>query len=226
MFHFHLNNCGNVAMNHVSILAPEDSSNMDGIHVESSNNMQLSNLDIATGDDCILLGPGSTNINISNVTCGPGHGISIGSLGKYLDEKNVAGITIRNTTLSKIDNGLRIKTWAPSPPSTISNVTFQDIILNDADNPIIIDQQYCPDNRCSQQGDSKVQIKTVKFVNIQGSSLSPIGVNVICSKSMPCQDIEFSSLDITMHGSGQPTTASCSNVKGKFLSNVVPTSCS
>ncbi|KAL2464970.1 Pectin lyase-like superfamily protein [Abeliophyllum distichum] len=198
MFHFHLNNCDNVAMNHVSILAPEESPNTDGIYVGASNNMHLSNLNITTGDDCILLGPGSTNINISDVTCGPGHGISIGSLGKYPNEKNVAGITVKNTTLSKTNNGLRIKTWAPSPSSTVSDVTFQDIILNDVNNPIIIDQQYCPDNRYSQQGDSKVQIKTVKFVNIQGSSLSPIGVNVICSKSMPCQDIELSCLDITM----------------------------
>ncbi|KAL2464963.1 Pectin lyase-like superfamily protein [Abeliophyllum distichum] len=226
MFHFHLNNCDDVTMDRVSILAPEDSPNTDGIHVGASNNVQLSNLNIATGDDCISLGPGSTNINISDVTCGPGHGISIGSLGKYPNEKNVAGITIRNTTLSKTNNGLRIKTWAPSPPSTVSDVTFQDIILNDVDNPIIIDQQYCPHNRCNHQGDSKVQIKSVKFINIKGSSSCLVGVNVVCSKSMPCQDIEFSGLDITMHGSGQPTTASCSNVKGNFLSNVVPTSCS
>ncbi|CAI9754494.1 unnamed protein product [Fraxinus pennsylvanica] len=225
MFHVHVNNCDGLVINHVSILAPEDSPNTDGIHVGASNNVHISNAKIATGDDCISLGPGSTNIDISSIKCGPGHGISIGSLGKYPDEENVAGITVRNCTLSNTQNGVRIKTWAPSPPSSVSDVTFQDIILNNAYNPIIIDQQYCPSNTCSHKGESSVQIKGVKFINIRGSSSIPAAVNVVCSKSRPCQDIEFLGLNIIVNGKGQPTTATCSNVNAKFLGNQVPTRC-
>ncbi|CAA2965915.1 exopolygalacturonase-like [Olea europaea subsp. europaea] len=226
MFHLHVNNCDGIGISHMSILAPKESPNTDGIHVSSSNNVRVSNVNIATGDDCISLGPGTTNIDISGITRGPGHGISIGSLGKYPDEKDVDGITVPNCTLSNTLNGVRIKTWAPSPPSIVSNVTFQDILLKNADNPVIIDQQYCPSNSCSHQGDSRVQIKDVKFVNIHGSSSILDAVNVMCSKSMPCQGIEFSGLNIIMNGNGQPTTATCSNVNADFLGNTVPTHCS
>ncbi|KAL2500398.1 Pectin lyase-like superfamily protein [Forsythia ovata] len=211
MFHFHVNSCENVAFNNVTISAPGDSPNTDGIHIARSNNIKISNMHIGTGDDCISIGPGSTNIKISGIACGPGHGISIGSLGKYPKEKNVGGITVRNCTLNNTKNGVRIKTWAPSSPNIVSDVTFQDILIKKTDNPVIINQQYCPNRHCSHQGDSRVQIKDVKFINIRGSSSSTVAVKILCSKSMPCQDIQFSGLDITLNGEGEPTIASCSN---------------
>ena len=69
---------------------------------------------------------------------------SIGSLGKYQDEKDVVGIIVKNSTLLNTDNGLRIKTWPGSPPSEAKGILFQDIILKNVKNPIIIDQLYCP----------------------------------------------------------------------------------
>lgn len=67
---------------------------------------------------------------------------SIGSLGKYDDEKDVSGIVVTNCTLKNTTNGARIKTWPGSPPSKASSITFQDIIMDMVQNPIIIDQKY------------------------------------------------------------------------------------
>ncbi|KAI3465526.1 hypothetical protein Pfo_022189 [Paulownia fortunei] len=226
MFHLHIQESENVNVNNVHILAPGDSPNTDGIHIGNSNDVNIMDAHIATGDDCVSMGDGCTNVNISRIWCGPGHGISIGSLGKYKAEKDVGGITVRNCTFDNTDNGLRIKTWAPSSSSSVvSDVTFADIIINSVDNPIIIDQYYCPHGSCNHEGESSVQIKGVKFINIQGSSASATAVNVQCSKSKPCQDIEFIGLGLTFNG--QPTTALCVNADDKFQGSAqVPSRCS
>lgn len=100
---------------------------------------------------------GSENIDIYNVTCGPGHGISIGSLGRSHEHEYVKGISVRNCSFIDTDNGVRIKTWSPSLYSEASNIVFQDIIMHNPRNPIVIDQQYCPTNNCYTEVSFKIR---------------------------------------------------------------------
>ncbi|KAK1286420.1 putative polygalacturonase [Acorus calamus] len=51
-------------------------SNTDGIDITQSNNVIIENCTIGTDDDCIALGNAMSNVNITGVACGPGHGIS------------------------------------------------------------------------------------------------------------------------------------------------------
>jgi len=135
-----------------SAIAPATSPNTDGIHIGKSSEINITSSYISTGDDCISIGDGSKQITVLNVTCGPGHGISIGSLGKYSNEEPVEYITVRNCTLRNTDNGLRIKTWPTTPITYLaSNLHFENIIMDNVSNPVIIDQEYCPWNRCSKQ---------------------------------------------------------------------------
>ena len=46
------------------------------------------------------------------------------------------------------DNGVRVKTWANPHASNVFNLIFEDIIMENVRNPIIIDQQYCPSANC------------------------------------------------------------------------------
>lgn len=66
---------------------------------------------ILSGDDCVSIQTGCSNVYIHNVNCGPGHGISIGSLGKDHTKACVSNITVRDVTMHNTMNGVRIKTW-------------------------------------------------------------------------------------------------------------------
>ncbi|GAV87253.1 Glyco_hydro_28 domain-containing protein [Cephalotus follicularis] len=212
-FHINLFACQHVEVRNVTITAPGNSPNTDGIHIAVSKEIQISDSSISTGDDCISMGPGLENINITNITCGPGHGISIGSLGDTANEGDVIGVNVLNCNLTDTLNGVRIKTWAPSFSSNVSGITFGNLYFTNVDNPIIIDQQYCPSRSCYQQASSSVQISDVKFSNIWGTSSTEVAVDLQCSESKPCQNVELSDINLSLQGGGV-AKSTCSNVQG------------
>ncbi|KAK4752046.1 hypothetical protein SAY87_020844 [Trapa incisa] len=151
-FHIAVVDCMNFRGSDLRISAPEDSPNTDGIHVERSTGVDISKSQIGTGDDCISIGQGNSQVTLTSINCGPGHGISVGSLGKYPNEGDVRGLVVRDCTISRTANGIRIKTWLDSPSSSsASNMTFENITMNDVRNPIMIDQAYCPFSSCSSK---------------------------------------------------------------------------
>lgn len=74
-FHIVINSCNNVNIDGVTVSADANSPNTDGIHIQSSHLVSITNSRIGTGDDCISIGPGSTHVSIQGIQCGPGHGI-------------------------------------------------------------------------------------------------------------------------------------------------------
>ncbi|XP_045822059.1 polygalacturonase-like [Trifolium pratense] len=203
--------CNNITFDGFTITAPKDSPNTDGIHMGKSTDVKILNSNIGTGDDCISVGDGTKNLTVQNVKCGPGHGISIGSLGKIETEENVEGVLVKNCTLTETDNGVRVKTWPNEPATlTISDLNFEDITMVNVKNPVIIDQEYCPWNQCNKQNPSKIKITKVSFKNIQGTSGTEEGVVLICSAGVPCDGVELNNVDLTFNGA--PTVAKCSNV--------------
>ncbi|KAK9993117.1 hypothetical protein SO802_022820 [Lithocarpus litseifolius] len=82
-FHINLLECKKLQFQHVTVTALANSPNTDGIHTGRSSQITITNSNIGTGDDCISIADGTQDVIANQVTCGPGHGISIGSLGKY-----------------------------------------------------------------------------------------------------------------------------------------------
>ncbi|KAK2413843.1 endo-polygalacturonase [Trifolium repens] len=221
--HLVINTCNNVIVRNVRLIAPDKSPNTDGIHVQYSNGVTINGCTMQTGDDCISIGDATYNLFMSNIKCGPGHGVSIGSLGQKMDEKGVENVTLTNAIFYGSDNGVRIKSWARPSNGYVRNVLFQNIVMNNVENPIIIDQNYCPNNQGCPGQTSGIKISQVTYKNIHGSSATKEAVTFDCSPSTPCQGIKLE--DINLNYKTKAATSSCKNIGGTSIGTLVPESC-
>ncbi|XP_009592719.1 polygalacturonase-like [Nicotiana tabacum] len=224
MFHIVFNGCKNVKLQAIKVFASGKSPNTDGIHVQLSSDISILNSKISTGDDCISIGSGTTNLWIQNIACGPGHGISIGSLGKDFQEAGVQNVTVRSVIFKNTQNGVRIKTWGRPSTGFVKNVLFQHATMINVQNPIVIDQNYCPYNKNCPGQVSGVKISDVTYQDIYGSSATRVAMKFDCSKRNPCQGIKLEDVHLTYKN--QPAAqASCANAAGTTSGIIQPTSC-
>ncbi|KMT15563.1 hypothetical protein BVRB_3g059140 [Beta vulgaris subsp. vulgaris] len=223
LYHMVFNGCKNVKVQGVKISASGDSPNTDGIHVQKSTGVTILSSHIATGDDCISIGDGTTNLWIQEIACGPGHGISIGSLGKDLHEAGVQNVTVKTATFTNTQNGVRIKSWGRPSSGFVRNVNFQHLTMVNAQNPIIIDQKYCPNHKGCPGQASGVRINDVTYKDIRGSSATPIAVNFDCSSKNHCSGIKMEDINLTYNN--KSASSSCTNTAGSTFGVVQPKSC-
>ncbi|PIM98365.1 Polygalacturonase [Handroanthus impetiginosus] len=216
----------NVTFLRFTISAPGDSINTDGIHLGRDMMINITDSVIGTGDDCISIGDEMKDLHIQSVVCGPGHGISIGSLGKNVAEKDVQGIYVRNCTFKGTDNGVRIKTWPSAPAQLqISDLHFEDLIMDNVKNPVIFDQEYCPYNLCKLDKPSLIKISKVTLKNIRGTSATQEVMSFLCSSAKPCENIEVGDVDLTYTGTLGPATTKCDNIKPILVGKQNPPTC-
>nr|BCM78834.1 polygalacturonase [Prunus persica] len=223
MFHIVINGCHNVKMQSVKVSASGQSPNTDGIHVQMSSSVTILNSKIATGDDCVSIGPGTSDLWIENIKCGPGHGISIGSLGKDQEEAGVQNVTVKSITFFNTQNGLRIKSWGRPSTGFAKDILFQHAVMLNVQNPIVIDQNYCPDNKGCPGQVSGVKISDVTYQDIHGTSATEVAVKFDCSSKYPCSNIKMEDVKLTYKN--QAAEASCSHAAGTSQGTVQPTSC-
>ncbi|XP_027337385.1 exopolygalacturonase-like [Abrus precatorius] len=226
--HFIMFACENMTFTNLTLSSPVTSRNTDGIKIGHSKEINIKSVNIGTGDDCIAMISGTRNVQISDVYCGPGHGISVGSMGKNDGEENIQDIVIKNCTFNGTSNGLRIKTWASPLKETLyaSNFSYEDITMNNVQQPIVIDQHYCPLRNCDPKEDSYVQISNVTYKNIQGIGSTDIAANFNCSKIKPCENIIVENINFWRYGvKGKEQTNFCSHVHGSSYGTQIPPSC-
>ncbi|KAL6515893.1 hypothetical protein OROGR_019198 [Orobanche gracilis] len=220
-FHFRFDNCKNVRIESIIITAPALSPNTDGIHIENTNNVEIYNSVISTGDDCVSIGSGCYDVQIKNITCGPSHGISIGSLGNHNSRACASNITIRDSVIKKSDNGVRIKTWQGGYGS-VSGVTFNNIHMDNVRNPIIIDQFYCLTEDCANYT-SAVHISNIRYSAIKGTyNIRSPPMHFACSDSIPCTNITLSDIELLPDKGDVVLDPFCWSVYGELQTLTIP----
>nr|GME16955.1 polygalacturonase At1g48100 [Ipomoea batatas] len=194
-FHIKFDGCQGVEIHELSINSPKLSPNTDGIHVQDTKHVKIYNSVIANGDDCISIGPGCANVEIDAVTCGPSHGISIGSLGVHNSQACVSNITVTNAVIKDSDNGLRIKTWQGGTGS-VTGISFDTVQMENVRNCVIIDQYYCLSKDCRNET-SAVYVADVSFRNIKGTyDVRSPPIHFACSDTVACTGILMSEVEL------------------------------
>ncbi|KAL9226349.1 hypothetical protein vseg_002173 [Gypsophila vaccaria] len=219
--HLKFDNSIGVKVNNITISSPGDSPNTDGIHLQNTKDVEIHHSNIGCGDDCVSIQTGCSNIHLYNINCGPGHGISLGGLGKDKSIACVSDIVVEDIVMQNTLYGVRIKTW-PGGIGSVKNVTFSNVQVSDVKVPVMIDQFYCENNVHCKNQSGAVAISNIKYNQIVGTySAQP--VHLACSNDVPCVDVDL--VDIRLqpssisHGLQQ---ALCYNSYGKTEAPLVP----
>ncbi|XP_057549206.1 exopolygalacturonase-like [Amaranthus tricolor] len=199
-------------------IKPDTHSN--AIYVSGSSLVAITNTQIKSGDDCITVSGGSADVSISGITCVAGKGISVGSqLDGFRPDYNVKGVIVKNCTFKGAAYGARINARQTDKPSEISNIVFEDLVMDQTLNPISIKQDYLP----IPDKPNYAKITNIKFKNIKGTTTTNAVVAFACSKVTPCDGVEVS--DINFSFTGKPSiigklpnllSANCANAKVTF----------
>ncbi|PHU17381.1 Polygalacturonase [Capsicum chinense] len=221
MFHMKFDGCEGVLIDELSISSPKLSPNTDGIHIENTKSVGIYNSVIANGDDCISIGPSSSNIHIEGVTCGPSHGISIGSLGVHHSQACVSNITVRNAMIRDSDNGVRIKTWQGGSGS-VTGLSFDTIQMENVRNCIIIDQYYCLTKGCRNET-SAIYVRDISYRNIKGTyDVRSAPIHFACSDTIACTNITMSEVELLPHEGELVDDPFCWNAYGIQQTLTIP----
>ncbi|EIE81307.1 hypothetical protein G6F46_000475 [Rhizopus delemar] len=203
--HLNVTNSTNLVLHDFTLHTVSNNSylpkNTDALDLYHSSGITFRDSMLTIGDDCVAIKEDVEKVIVSNVTCRGGHGYSIGSLGIGGRKDYVKHVNFRNSTCIDCENGVRVKTWAGGK-GIVEDINYNDIILQNVDNPILVTTHYCDPNvieYCNGNDDNSLNISSIHFKDITGTA-SALGnpiVNVNCSIESPCSDITFSGIDIT-----------------------------
>ncbi|KAF4767604.1 hypothetical protein N7455_011372 [Penicillium solitum] len=118
--------------------------NTDGFDIGASTDVTISNVHVTNDDDCVAFKPGADGVIVKDITCTGSHGISVGSLGKSAKDF-VKNVHVSGARMIKSTKAVGIKTYPTGnghAKSTVSNITFTDIVVDGCDYAIQIQSCY------------------------------------------------------------------------------------
>ncbi|KAF6828215.1 endopolygalacturonase [Colletotrichum musicola] len=179
--------------------------NTDAFDVGNSNDVTISGAKVYNQDDCLAINSG-TKITFENGYCYGSHGLSIGSVGGR-SSNEVKDIIIRDSTIEKADNGIRIKTIA-NKTGSVKGITFENITLKNINKKGIVIQQDYENGSPTGKPTGGIPITDVTVKNVKGTvAAKGTNVYILCAKGA-CSNWKWSGVSVT----GGKTSKDCSNI--------------
>ncbi|KAF8727424.1 hypothetical protein HU200_019030 [Digitaria exilis] len=228
-YHLTFTRCSHVEANYLRVTSPEDSVNTNGIHLVDSRNVHIMDNLISTGDDCVSIVGNCTDVRLRAISCGPGHGISIGTLGVDNSVDYVEKIKVDTLFISNAENGVRVRTTKNGGGGFARKVKFKSIVMRNVSNPIIVDQGNSDDPEGSFEAQvyaaaTAVRVEKINYIDIAGTSASDHAMTFSCSDAMPCRHLSLTNVNLTrVHG--RNASSYCRKAYGRSIGTVIPESC-
>ncbi|KAL6620619.1 hypothetical protein ACP70R_035758 [Stipagrostis hirtigluma subsp. patula] len=224
--HLTFTRSSNVEARYLRVTSPEHSVNTNGVHLVDSYNVHVMDNLLSTGDDCVSIVGNCTDVRLRALSCGPGHGISIGTLGVNNAVDYVEKIKVDTLFISNAENGVRIRT-TQNGGGFARKVKFGSIVMRNVTNPIIIDQRHSDHLAGSSKtptAEGAVQVEKINYIDITGTSASKHAVTFSCSDAAPCRRLSLKNVNLTRLG-GHKASSYCHKAFGRSVGVVVPESC-
>lgn len=172
--------------------------NTDGWDVYRSDSIVIQNSVINNGDDCVSFKPNSTNIIVQNLHCNGSHGISVGSLGQYVEEVDyVENIYVYNVSMYNASDMARIKIWPGSAAALsgdlqggggtglVRNVTYDTCFIDNVDYAIQVTQCYGQSNftACEEYPVSPLPLDPFSCMNNTNRTQSSLKITDVLFKN-------------------------------------------
>ncbi|KAI5921871.1 glycoside hydrolase family 28 protein [Camillea tinctor] len=188
--------------------------NSDGWDTYRSEYVVIQNSVIDNTDDCVSFKPNSTNIVVQGLVCNGSHGISVGSLGQYVEQYDIVeNVYIYNNSMSNASDAARIKVW-PGVHSElepvlsggggsgyVKNVTYERYESNNNDWAIEVNQCYGQSNTTlCELYPSNMTISDIYFIDMWGTTSSkhdPKVGTLVCSSPEQCFNFHAKNISIT-----------------------------
>lgn len=168
--HFALRLCRDVTFREITVKAPDESANTDGLNI-SGKNYLIERCRISTGDDNIVIlthsapdwsSPVCENFTIRDCTLGYGHGLSIGSQ----TGGGIRGLLAERITFQDTTSGIRLKA-ARERGGLVEDLVYRDIVMQGVKNPVFISSYYPKEpNHPSLDSGSPITAQTPRWKDI------------------------------------------------------------
>jgi polygalacturonase len=223
-FHFVPTDCDDVVVDSVSIHAPEDAVNTDGIDPSRCHRVLIANCRIDVGDDNVAIKSGRKvegrefacqDITITNCVFLNGHGLSIGSE----TEGGVKNVRVEKVTFINTDNGVRIKS-PRGKGGVIDGLFCRDLTMTNC-KPALTLTCYYPKIPKTDTAQPFVEgtpvFRNIRIENLTADCPKDAGI-IIGLPESPVTDVVLKNIRIKAK-----TGLTIRNAKGVRLQNVVVT---
>jgi polygalacturonase len=200
-FHVLIETSDDVTVSGVTITAPANSPNTDGIDPKSCKHVTITNCHISVGDDNVAITsagipvPTASDILVSDCVFGSGHGVSIGSFASG----GVSRFTVQHCQYTGTQYGIRIKT-ARDRGGPINSLVYDDLQMTNVRNVVYFTEYYPdipdPDTDPAQPLMGTTPAYTdIQIKNVTATGASSAGVLIGLPES-PISNVTFQNVSI------------------------------